>query len=122
MSKSLALTFPGDNDSTSSGKTLELQAPSGIPKNLQGGGLSSSGIVQTGLNLLFIGAVLMAVVFILISGISIITSGGDSNKLAQAKRRLLFSVLGLVVSVLAFFIVRFAISILGGDSKFLLLK
>ena len=91
-----------------------LNAPTGIPSELQGG-LEQSGknILQTGLQLLFIGATILAVIFILISGIQWITSSGDPGKISSAKKKLFYSIVGLVVVAGAFLIFNLFTSILG---------
>lgn len=107
----LALILPG-----SSGQPGEnLTAPSGVPKALQGG-LDTAGnqIFQTGINLVFLAAVTLAVIVIMYSGIQWTMSGGDSAKIASARKRLMFAVVGLVVAALAFFIVSTITIALGG--------
>lgn len=113
----LALTFPGNPNSTSSGRTQTLMAPSGIPSALKGGDLKSSGLIQTGYNIFFMSAIFLAIMFMLFSGVSFITSGGDVNKVAGAKRKMVYSVLGLLVVLLAFVIVNILFKILGINAK-----
>lgn len=108
----LALILPG-----SSGQPGEnLTAPSGIPKALQGG-LDTAGqsIFQTGINLVFLTAIILAVIVIMYSGIQWTLSGGDTQKIADARKRLMFAVLGLVVAGLSFFIVNTITAVLGGQ-------
>ena len=49
----------------------------------------------------------IAVVFIIVGGIRFIISGGDAKKLDQAKKTISFSVLGLLLVFLSFFIINF---------------
>lgn len=49
----------------------------------------------------------VAVIMIVIGGISYVTSNGDSNKISQAKNTILYSVIGLVVAILGQAIVLF---------------
>lgn len=49
----------------------------------------------------------VAVVFIIISGIRFITSGGDAKQLDQARKTLAYAILGLILIFLAFFIINF---------------
>jgi hypothetical protein len=56
--------------------------------------------------LLFIVGIL-AVLGIIIGGIYYVTSAGESSNVTKAKNTILYSVIGLIVSVLAFAIVRF---------------
>lgn len=53
---------------------------------------------------------LVAVIFILIGGINYMTSAGDASKLQKAKSTILYAVIGLVICVLSFAIVNWAIS------------
>ena len=64
-------------------------------------------VVNTLLYLL--GAV--AVIIIIYSGILYITAGGDANNITKAKNTLLWSVVGLIVAVLAWSIVNFALNL-----------
>lgn len=52
---------------------------------------------------------LVAVIFIIIGGINYMTSGGDAGKLKKAKDTILYAVIGLVICVLSFAIVNWAI-------------
>lgn len=51
----------------------------------------------------------LAVIFIIVSGIQFITSGGDTAKATKARQTLTYSIVGLIVAVLAYAIVRFVI-------------
>lgn len=96
----------------------DLQAPSGIPKALQGG-LETSGAAffQTVVNNLIILGSFLTLVMVIISGIQWMTSRGDPNKIASAKQRFFFAVIGLLVMLGAFFIVRVIIFITGGNTE-----
>ena len=48
----------------------------------------------------------LAILMIVVSGIMYMTSGGDSGKVETAKSWLIYSVVGLVVAILAFVIVN----------------
>ncbi|MBM3210511.1 hypothetical protein FJZ39_04195 [Candidatus Saccharibacteria bacterium] len=52
---------------------------------------------------------LVAVIMIILSGIKYATSGGDSGKTAAAKNTLLYSIVGLIVAIFAYAIVRFVV-------------
>ncbi len=93
-----------------------LAAPSGVPEGLRGG-LETSGTAffQTVVNNLIIVGSFLALVMVIISGTQYIMSRGEPEKLASAKRRFLFAIVGLVVMLGAFFIVRVIVFITGGD-------
>jgi hypothetical protein len=94
----------------------ELVAPSGVPEGLRGG-LESSGTAffQTIVNNLIILGSFLALVMVIISGTQYIMSRGEPEKLASAKRRFLFAIVGLVIMLGAFFIVRVIVFVTGGD-------
>ena len=52
----------------------------------------------------------IAVVMIIIGGISFVTSQGDTSKVAKARNTILYGIVGLVVAILAFAIVNFVLS------------
>lgn len=58
-----------------------------------------------------IGAI--SVLMIVIGGIRYVTSNGDQNSVTSAKNTILYSVVGLVVAILAYAIVTFVITNLG---------
>jgi len=96
---------------------VEVSAPSGIPEGLRGG-LETSGTAffQTVVNNLIILGSFLALLMVIISGIQWIMSRGEAERIAAAKRRFYFAIIGLVVMLAAFFIVRVIVFITGGDS------
>jgi hypothetical protein len=52
----------------------------------------------------------VAVIIIIIGGISYITSAGDSSRIKVAKDTILYAVIGLVVVIIAYAIVNFVIT------------
>jgi hypothetical protein len=52
----------------------------------------------------------IAVVMIVIGGIKYTTSNGDSSAITSAKNAILYSVIGLVVAIMAYAIVNFVVS------------
>lgn len=52
----------------------------------------------------------VAVVMIVIGGISFVTSQGDTSRVAKARNTILYGVVGLVVALLAYAIVNFVLS------------
>lgn len=95
----------------------EVAAPSGIPAGLRGG-LETSGnaFFQTVVNNLIIIGSFLALLMLIFSGIQWVMSSGDPVRVASAKRRFMFAILGLVIMLGAFFIVRVIVFITGGDS------
>jgi hypothetical protein len=52
----------------------------------------------------------VAIIMIILSGFRYTTSGGDSGKIASAKNTLIYALVGIVIAVLAQFLVRFVIT------------
>lgn len=50
---------------------------------------------------------IIAVIMLIIGGIKYLISGGDSKKVTDAKNTVLYAIIGIVISVLAFSIVNF---------------
>ena len=51
-------------------------------------------------------AAAVSIIFIMIAGIKFVTSSGDEKKLASATSTVTYAIIGLVVTILAFVIVR----------------
>jgi uncharacterized protein YacL len=71
------------------------------------------GIVGSAVTFLLIGAVLIALFFLIFGGIRWITSGGDKAKVESARGTIIAAIIGLVISFLAFFILSLALSFFG---------
>lgn len=81
----------------------QIAPPAGVPS----GGLGTlEKILQVGLTLAIILALVLTIFFIIFSGIQWITSGGDKQKLQNARNRLTYAIVGLIVVLLAIFIIR----------------
>ena len=61
--------------------------------------------------IIFVGGI-VAAVFIVVGGFNYMTSAGDASKVAKAKNTIIYALIGLVVCVLAFAIVNWAIGTL----------
>lgn len=68
------------------------------------------GILTTVINVIVAVVGFLAVVMIVLGGISFVTSQGDTAKVAKARNTILYGVVGLVVALLAFAIVNFVLS------------
>lgn len=75
--------------------------------NDAGGTLQNRIRVIVNMLLFLLGAV--AVVMIVIGGFKYVTSNGDSASITSAKNTILYSVVGLVVAILAYAIVNFVV-------------
>ncbi len=98
---------------------LALKLPGGEnlkpPGNIPSGGLSTKGgdALRTGLGVAMIGAVLVCLIFIVWGGLAWISSGGDKQKLAAARARIMYAIVGLVLVLLSFMIVNLFTGFLG---------
>ena len=70
-------------------------------------------IIQTGVTILLVGAVLIALFFLIMGGIRWITSGGDKGKVESARNTIVAAVIGLVIAFLAYFILQLVLSVFG---------
>jgi len=70
-------------------------------------------VLQNLINALIALSGVVALFFIIWSGISMITSQGDQEKLASAKKTLTFAIIGLVFILLSFVLFNFILSTLG---------
>ncbi len=59
------------------------------------------------MNVVYLLAGMVAVLVIVVAGFIFVTSNGDANKIGQAKQAILYSVIGLVVILMAFAITQF---------------
>jgi len=57
---------------------------------------------------------ILSVIMLIFGGIRYTVSGGDSNKVTSAKNTILYAVIGIVVAMLAYAIVNFVLTELGG--------
>lgn len=84
----------------------------GMPAELVG----DAGIFTriTSIALYVIGAV--SVLMLIWGGLRYIISGGDSKKITDAKNTVLYAIIGLIISFLAYAIIRFVLNAIGAAS------
>ncbi len=73
--------------------------------------------VKTIINVLLFVVGIIAVIMIIWGGISYVLSAGAADKAKKARDTIVYSVVGLVVSIVAFAIVQFVFSSLGGGAS-----
>lgn len=59
---------------------------------------------------------IVSVVMLIFGGFRYVVSGGDSKKVADAKNTILYAIIGLIISLLAYAIVNFVINTIGNIS------
>ncbi|MDX1765647.1 MAG: pilin [Candidatus Saccharimonadales bacterium] len=83
-----------------------------LPQGIEADNTQIDNILQA----VFAFAGFVSLVFVVIGGFRYVTSGGDPQKTAQAKDTILYSIIGLVIALSAFVIVRFAVGQAQGGS------
>lgn len=80
-----------------------VQAPSQVPT----GGIDMlETIIRNGFNIAIFFLILFALASALWSGLQMMMSEGDKQKFQNGRRRLIFSIIGLVIVFLSFFIIN----------------
>ena len=104
--RELALTLPNGQ---------QVTAPASVPS----GGLSKvSQIISAGVTILIIVAAVICLFTLVQAGIQWTTSGGDKGRVAAARARITYAIVGLIVALASFFFVSllgnfFGIKLLG---------
>lgn len=116
MSLLAQLKIPG----SSAGIPLPSNLPAAVRPSPGGDLLDTVGgsVIGFGFNWLFLIGGMVAVIMFMWGGVEWIVSRGDPVSINRAKKRILYSMVGAAVMVLAFVIVKGVISVLGGDSGF----
>ena len=86
---------------TGAGKTKGA----GQTSNLAGNG----GVLETVTNVLLFLVGSIAVIMMVVGGFKYVVSNGDSNAVQSAKNTIMYAVIGLVVAIIAYAVVRFVI-------------
>jgi hypothetical protein len=76
---------------------------------------SIGGLITNALTIIFIAAVLLVLFFIVMGAFQWITSGGDKEKVGNARKTIIAALVGLALLALAFLIVRVVGSVLNID-------
>lgn len=94
--------FDGINAAKGSGQPTELFGGSGVVTNI------------TNVLLFFVGA--LSVIMLIIGGLRYVVSGGNSTAVTAAKNTVLYAIVGLVISFLAYAAINFVINTLAPGS------
>lgn len=102
--KAMALTVQeGAAVARADGMPAELIGPNGVFTHITNTVLYAVGIIS--------------VVMLIYGGLRYVISGGDSKKVTDAKNTILYAIIGLVISILAFAIVNFVINTITGTDN-----
>ena len=82
------------------------------PDDCKGGDLNN--MIRIIINTVIFAVGMVAVVMIILGGVNYATSQGDSTKVKKAKDTILYGIIGLVISLLAYAIVTFVLSSIVG--------
>jgi len=78
----------------------------------------SGNFIQAIITILFIIAIIIALIYLIWGGIKWIMSGGDKQALQTAREHVIAAIIGLVVVFLAYFIVTFVLTVFGLGTGF----
>ena len=70
-------------------------------------------IINFGLSLLFAIGMLASLFFLILGGISWITSGGDKEKLEKSRKTIIFAIIGLIIILLSVIVMNLIGDFLG---------
>lgn len=90
-----------------------------VPKGIPTGGLPKFEVIaQNAIQIVLVFIVLLAFIFIIVSGIKWITAGGDKTKVQSARGTLTYAIIGLVLALISFFIVTLVGQLITGTNIF----
>lgn len=69
----------------------------------------NGGVIEVVVNTMLFIAGLLAVIIIIYSGIKYMTANGDKQKIESAKSTLMYAIVGLIITIIAYAIVNFVI-------------
>lgn len=73
-------------------------------------------VVSGFINLVFVVAILLALVWLIYGGVKWMVSGGDKSAVEEARNHVISALIGLVIVFVAFFIINFLAQFLTGSS------
>lgn len=90
----------------------EAARANGMPAELIG----ASGVFTRITNTVLLAVGLISVIMLVVGGLRYVISGGDSKKVTDAKNTIMYAIIGLIIAILAYAIVNFVISAVGGTT------
>jgi hypothetical protein len=90
----------------------EAARGNGMPSELVG----ADGVFTKITNTVLYAVGIISVVMLIFGGLRYVISGGDSKKVTDAKNTIMYAIIGLIISILAFAIVNFVINAVGGEA------
>lgn len=86
---------------------------SGMPSELVG----VNGVFTRITNTVLYAVGIISVIMLIYGGLRYVISGGDSKKVTDAKNTIMYAIIGLIISILAYAIVNFVINAVGGEAN-----
>ena len=90
----------------------EAARGNGMPAELVG----TDGVFTKITNTVLYAVGIISVVMLIFGGLRYVISGGDSKKVTDAKNTIMYALIGLIISILAYAIVNFVINAVGGEA------
>ena len=90
----------------------EAARGNGMPSELVG----TDGVFTKITNTVLYAVGIISVVMLILGGLRYVISGGDSKKVTDAKNTIMYALIGLIISILAYAIVNFVINAVGGEA------
>lgn len=103
----LAIAVPGQ---VSAADGVQEQIQKGVTAVDPGGSGDLEDLITTVINVLLFLIGVLSVIMIIYGGFRFVTSGGSAESVKSAKNTILYSIVGLVVAILAFAIVNFVLT------------
>jgi hypothetical protein len=91
----------------------EAAKADGMPSDLVG----INGVFTKITNTVLFAVGIISVIMLIYGGLRYVVSGGDSKKVTDAKNTIMYAIIGLIISILAFAIVNFVINAVGGETS-----
>ena len=91
----------------------EMARADGMPADLIG----PNGVFTQITNTVLYVVGIISVIMLIYGGLRYVISGGDSKKVTDAKNTILYAIIGLIISILAFAIVNFVINAVTGENN-----
>lgn len=102
---------------TGSGGSFGQHASQGLGQVAGESRTTAGDIIKKIIDFMLFAVGLVAVIMIIYGGIQYTTSAGDSGKIASAKNTIIYSIVGLVVAILAYAIVNLVVSSIGSSGR-----
>lgn len=90
-----------------------IPLPTGVNLPTVPEGVDLQALVNFAIQILLVFAVILAFIFFLLGGIAWISSGGNKEALEKAKKKITYSILGLIIALLSFVVIKFLAQIFG---------